>query len=90
MCYGSIVYWSVGLNRQAERFLLYLVVVLLTTFSAMSLGFFVGAVAPTALAAQALGPPVLIIFLLYGEALNTLPYLARSIHNLYTFCTQAL
>ena len=61
------MYWSVGLNPLPDRYLIFIATVLLTTFCAMSLGFFVSAVSPSKLIANAVGPPILIILLLFGE-----------------------
>lgn len=66
MTYSTIVYWSAGLNPLPERFGLYLVTVLLTTFCSMGLGFMVSACSPSKIIANAIGPPMLIILLLFG------------------------
>jgi hypothetical protein len=67
--YSTIIYWAVGLNPLAVRYVLFLVAVLLTTFTSMALGFLVSAASPSKLIANAIGPPILIILLLFGEFL---------------------
>jgi hypothetical protein len=65
--YSSIIYWSIGLNKRYDRFLLFLVLVVLTALCSMSIGLALSAVSPTPVVANALGPPILIIFILFGE-----------------------
>jgi hypothetical protein len=65
--YSTIIYWSAGLNPLPERYGLFLVTVLLTTFCSMGLGFLVSAASPSKLVANAIGPPILIILLLFGK-----------------------
>lgn len=64
--YSTIIYWAVGLNPYADRYFIFLVTVLLTTFTSMALGFLVSALSPSKLIANAIGPPILIILLLFG------------------------
>eukprot|EP01037_Dinobryon_pediforme_P020148 gene20148-20697_t len=64
--YCSIIYWSIGLNRKPDRFLIFLVIVVLTALCSMSIGLSLSAFSPTAVVANALGPPFLIIFILFG------------------------
>lgn len=65
--YSTIIYWSVGLQPYADRYFLFVATLLLTTFCAMSLGFMVSAASPSKLVANAVGPPLLIILLLFGN-----------------------
>lgn len=65
--YSSIIYWSIGLNEGYDRFLLFLVVVVLAALCSMSIGLALSAISPTPIVANALGPPILIIFVLFGE-----------------------
>ena len=67
--YCSIIYWSIGLNRKPDRFLIFLVIVVLTALCSMSIGLSLSAFSPTAVVANALGPPFLIIFILFGLVL---------------------
>jgi hypothetical protein len=64
--YSTIIYWSAGLNPLYDRFLLFLLIVILTTFVGISIGFCVSALAPTAIIANAVGPPLIIVMLLFG------------------------
>mmetsp|Transcript_15892 Transcript_15892/g.26735 ORF Transcript_15892/g.26735 Transcript_15892/m.26735 type:complete len:320 (+) Transcript_15892:155-1114(+) len=64
--YATVIYWSVGLNPLWYRFLLFIVIILLTTLCAMTIGFMISACSPSAAVASAAGPPLLIILLLFG------------------------
>lgn len=64
--YTTIIYWSVGLQPYAANYFIFLVTILLTTFTAMAIGFLVSAASPSRLVANAVGPPILIILLLFG------------------------
>eukprot|EP01035_Chromulina_nebulosa_P018182 gene18182-23840_t len=62
----AIVYWSSNLNPNPIRFLIFLCVVILESFCAIALGFALGSISPNDVIANALGPPVLIILMLFG------------------------
>mmetsp|Transcript_8531 Transcript_8531/g.7643 ORF Transcript_8531/g.7643 Transcript_8531/m.7643 type:complete len:481 (+) Transcript_8531:366-1808(+) len=62
----SIVYWSSNLNPNPIRFLIFLCVVILESFCAIALGFALGSISPNDVIANALGPPFLIILMLFG------------------------
>eukprot|EP01032_Pedospumella_encystans_P007850 gene7850-9359_t len=64
--YTTIIYWAVGLQPYADNYFIFLATILLTTFTAMSIGFLVSAASPSRLVANAVGPPILIILLLFG------------------------
>ena len=55
-----------GLNDDPDRFGLFLVIILLESLAAIGLGLVVSTIAPTVEAANALGPPIVIVFLLFG------------------------
>lgn len=61
-----MIYWSTGLHPAADRYFIFCAIIILTTLNATSLGVLISAVSPTSQVASAIGPPVLIIFLLYG------------------------
>lgn len=65
--YCTVIYWSTGLNPQPERFLIFLGIVALSTLNATALGFLISSVSPSATIANAIGPPIFIILLLYGR-----------------------
>lgn len=65
--YSTIIYWSTGLNPQVDRFFIFLGILFLTTTNATALGYFVSSISPNAAIANAIGPPVFIILLLYGK-----------------------
>ena len=62
--FGCIVYWIVGLNP--HHFGYFLLILMLEALAGISLGLAVSALVPTVEAANALGPPMLIIALLFG------------------------
>lgn len=64
--YSTIVYWLVGLN--SDRFGEFVGIGMLTTCVAVSLGLAVSAAVPTVEAANGLGPPCLIVGILFGES----------------------
>lgn len=64
--YGSIIYWAVGLNPDPYRYLTFVAIVLLETHCAVALGYAISSMAPDAKVAQAVGPPLLIVLILFG------------------------
>lgn len=54
------------MNPLVDRFFIFVAVITLTTLNAASLGFLVSSVSPSAAIANAIGPPIFIILLLYG------------------------
>eukprot|EP01108_Squamamoeba_japonica_P000801 TRINITY_DN1286_c0_g1_i1.p1 TRINITY_DN1286_c0_g1~~TRINITY_DN1286_c0_g1_i1.p1 ORF type:complete len:212 (+),score=106.21 TRINITY_DN1286_c0_g1_i1:250-885(+) len=64
--FGCVSYWIVGLNPAADRFLLFLLTIYLTTFVAESLGLVIAAIAPNAAVANGIAPLLLVFFLLFG------------------------
>ena len=70
-----MVYWSVKLNSDPLRFLIFLGILVLETFCAVALGFAISAASPTAGVASALGPPILIVFILFGGIFLSLKFL---------------
>eukprot|EP01038_Epipyxis_sp_PR26KG_P011115 gene11115-14918_t len=81
----SILYWSVGLNPNPIRFIIFMVVIIIQTFCSASIGFFVGSIASSVTIANALGPPLIIIFILFGGFFinkNSLPVGSEWVTNL--------
>ena len=66
LVFALIIYWMVGLNPDPERVGLFMAILMLTTLAAITLGLSVSAVAPNVDAANAMGPPLMIVFLLFG------------------------
>eukprot|EP00013_Stygamoeba_regulata_P015839 CAMPEP_0177682438 /NCGR_PEP_ID=MMETSP0447-20121125/31260_1 /TAXON_ID=0 /ORGANISM="Stygamoeba regulata, Strain BSH-02190019" /LENGTH=612 /DNA_ID=CAMNT_0019191943 /DNA_START=145 /DNA_END=1980 /DNA_ORIENTATION=+ len=63
---GTILYWMANLNPSAERFFIFLAIIVLLYNVTQSLGLFVSAIAPTAQAAMVLAPLVCVVFVLFG------------------------
>ena len=64
--FGTITYWLGGLNASAECFGLFLLILILLSFSSQALGLLVSAAAPNQAAAGAIGPFVTIVVLLFA------------------------
>jgi len=64
--YATIIYWAVGLNPDPYRYLTFIAVVVLETQCAVAVGYTISAISPDAKVAQAMGPPLLIILILFG------------------------
>lgn len=66
LAFGALVYPLTGLNPAAGRFARFLGVTTLESFASSALGMTVGSLAPTPEAATALGPAVMVIFIVFG------------------------
>ncbi|ETO29016.1 ATP-binding cassette transporter, subfamily G, member 2, group WBC protein PpABCG2 [Reticulomyxa filosa] len=64
--FSCVMYWIVNLNPTAQSFFIFIVTTVLTTFTAMALGFIVAAFAPSVDAANAVGPPIMVLMILFG------------------------
>ena len=64
--HSIILYWAVGLNDNPDRFGMFLLIIILESLAALGLGLIVSSIAPTIEAANALGPPIVIVLLLFG------------------------
>ena len=62
--FGTIIYWSAGLN--AHRFGLFVLILWFTVFTAISLGMAVSAFSASVDAATAFGIPLVIIGVIFG------------------------
>jgi ABC-type multidrug transport system permease subunit len=78
--FGCVVYWIVGLN--SDRFGEFLGICMLEALTGVSLGLAISAFAPNFEAANALGPPLVVIALVFGGFyinLDTLPIVANGL-----------
>jgi len=64
--FASIVYWIVGLNPDPFAFLIFLILTVLISLSAVGIGFMVGACAPNMDAANAMAPLLMVLTILFG------------------------
>jgi len=64
--FTTICYWMVGLNPDPARFFMFAFLIILTSNTAYSMGYFISAVSPSVQVALALAPVVLIPFFLFG------------------------
>eukprot|EP01041_Mallomonas_annulata_P001000 gene1000-1966_t len=75
-----ISYYLAGLNPAPDRFVIFFLIVMLEALTAISLGMAISALVPSVEAANAMGPPVLIINVLFGGYyinLSTIPVVAN-------------
>ncbi|XP_048586785.1 protein white isoform X2 [Nematostella vectensis] len=61
-----IPYWMIGLQSEFTRFLICFVVLMLVTNTAVSIGYMISTMMKSTAAAGAIGPPILVPFLLFG------------------------
>ncbi|GBF92012.1 ATP-binding cassette transporter [Raphidocelis subcapitata] len=66
LVFGSVVYPLCGLNPSPARYAKFLGILTLESFSASALGLAVGAVAPSAESAVAIGPAVILVHIVFG------------------------
>ena len=66
LLYSVIVYWGSGLRPEPEKFFIFIGFLALITFNGGALGYLLSSFSPTAIVANALGTPILIILLLFG------------------------
>ncbi|KAL3139516.1 hypothetical protein ABBQ38_003839 [Trebouxia sp. C0009 RCD-2024] len=64
--FGTLVYPTTGLHRKWSRFARFMGITCLESFTASSMGLAVGSIAPTGDAAQALGPAIMTVFIVFG------------------------
>lgn len=68
----AIAYWMVGLNSSGERYITCTFIIVLTSNCAYSLGYIIATAAPTVQVALAIGPVVLLPFMIFGGFLINL------------------
>eukprot|EP01135_Chromosphaera_perkinsii_P006341 Nk52_evm70s485 gene=Nk52_evmTU70s485 len=64
--YGILFYFLVGFQTEADRFFVYLILLLLTVFCAQSMGLCISAIAPSLQIGQIIAPMLMILFMLFG------------------------
>ncbi|GLC56908.1 hypothetical protein PLESTB_001162200 [Pleodorina starrii] len=66
LLFGAIVYPACGLHPSLPRFAKFLGILTLESFTSQALGLAVGSVAPTTEAAMAIGPAVMLVWIVFG------------------------
>ncbi|PNH11770.1 ABC transporter G family member 7 [Tetrabaena socialis] len=66
LLFGCLVYPVCGLNPSPIRFAKFLGIITLESFTAQALGLAVGSMAPTTEAAMAIGPAVMLVWIVFG------------------------
>lgn len=66
LAFGAVVYPMTGLHPKPERFASFAGTVVLESFAASALGLAVSAAAPSSEAAVAMGPAVMVLFIVFG------------------------
>jgi ABC-type multidrug transport system permease subunit len=89
------LYWIVGLQADAGKFVTYLIVLLIHSLSSTALGLAIGSAVPTVRVGQIVGPLIITVFLLFGGQvvnLDEIPMLLSWIQyfSLVTFSNKAL
>ena len=64
--FTAICYYMVDLNNDIDRFFLHLLIVILTSTAAQSLGYLISALVPSVSVALAITPVIVIPFMLFG------------------------
>ena len=64
--FSCISYWIIGLNPNGDRFVLFFLIVMLESVAAVALGLAISSFSPNVETANALGPPLLVIGILFG------------------------
>jgi len=88
LLFGVLVYWIVGLHPTAVHFFRFILIIELETFLSIAIGMIISAVAKTEELAQVLGPPVLVVLILFGGFyinLTSIPIGARWVTDLSLF-----
>lgn len=62
----TVIYWATGLNPIPSHFLIFVAIVLLHAVAMLSFGLLAAAVSPTTKIANAIGPPVILILIIFG------------------------
>uniref|UniRef100_A0A383W6T5 ABC transporter domain-containing protein n=1 Tax=Tetradesmus obliquus TaxID=3088 RepID=A0A383W6T5_TETOB len=96
LVFGVVVYPFTGLNPKPVRFARFLGILTLESFTAAALGLSVGAAAPNADAAVAIGPAVMLVWIIFGgyycnsenipSALRWLPRCSLIKHSFEALC----
>mmetsp|Transcript_19242 Transcript_19242/g.58081 ORF Transcript_19242/g.58081 Transcript_19242/m.58081 type:complete len:689 (-) Transcript_19242:421-2487(-) len=95
LLFGVVVYPLTGLNPNPSRFAKFLGILTLESFTSSALGLAVGSIAPSTEAALAMGPAIMVIFIVFGgvyvnadnvpKALKWLPNI-----SMIKYCFEAL
>ena len=64
--FGGLLYPAVGLQRTARKFMIFLAILTLQSFSSSALGLLIGAVAPSQDAALAMFPPLVVLMVIFN------------------------
>ncbi|KAJ3101117.1 ATP-binding cassette sub- G member 2 [Phlyctochytrium planicorne] len=92
---GVPIYWMIGLQSAAEKYLIFLVAVCVQSFTAMSLGLMIGSGIKNVRVGQIVGPLIIVLFLIFGGNflnLDSVPVVFKWIQwvSLITYTNKAL
>ena len=85
LVFGSILYPAAGLKFSIKRFLTFISVLTAESFAATSLGLFVGSISPSTEVALAIGPALMVVFIIFGgqyQDMSSLPKVWRPIPSI--------
>ncbi|KAI8855242.1 ABC-2 type transporter-domain-containing protein [Chytridium lagenaria] len=92
---GVPIYWLIGLQASADRYIAFLIIVCVQSFTAMSMGLMIGSGIKNVQLGQIVGPLVIVVFLIFGGNflnLDSVPIVFRWIQwiSLITYSNKAL
>ncbi|KAJ3110994.1 ATP-binding cassette sub- G member 2 [Phlyctochytrium bullatum] len=92
---GVPIYWMIGLQASADRYLTFLIIIVVQSFTAMALGLMIGSGVKSVRIGQIIGPLVIVLFLIFGGNflnLDSVPIVFRWIQwvSLITYSNKAL
>lgn len=95
LLFGTVVYPMTGLNPSTARFAKFLGIVTLESFTSSALGLTVGSVAPSTEAALAMGPAVMVVFIVFGGVYVNAANVPRALQwlpkiSMIKYCFEAL
>ena len=66
LLFGSILYPASGLSASLKKFATFISVLTAESFAATSLGLFIGSISPSTEVALAVGPALMVVFIIFG------------------------
>mmetsp|Transcript_5075 Transcript_5075/g.5201 ORF Transcript_5075/g.5201 Transcript_5075/m.5201 type:complete len:659 (-) Transcript_5075:43-2019(-) len=88
LIYGLVVYWLAGLNPHPAQFVIFFLVLMLSSLTAIALGLFISSIMPSIESASAVGPLFLVVGIIFGGfyiQVESLPPVAEWIPNISLF-----
>ncbi|KAJ3371066.1 hypothetical protein HDU91_005589 [Kappamyces sp. JEL0680] len=77
--FGVFLYWMVGFQNSATKYLIYLAIIVIHACIASALGVLIAAFVPNLTTGQVLAPTIVTVFLLYGGPLVSLDLIPQAL-----------